>query len=57
MALGGFASVIGGMLGLGFFNLYDTPVPQALSPGGMGAAFAFAVLCTWIYRWGIRGLV
>lgn len=57
MALGGFASVIGGMLGVGIFNLYDSPVPQALSPGGMGAAFAFAALCTFIYRWGVRGLV
>lgn len=56
MALGAFASVIGGMLGVGIFHLYETP-PPAMSPGGMGAAFAFAALCTWIYRWGVRGLV
>ena len=54
MTLGAFASVIGGMLGVGIFHLYE---PLAISPGGMGAAFAFAVLCTYIYRWGVRGLV
>lgn len=54
MALGAFASVIGGMLGVGIFHLYE---PLALSVGGMGAAFAFAALCTFVYRWGVRGLV
>jgi len=54
MALGGFAGFIGGALGVGLFHLYE---PLSLSPGGMGAAFAFAALCTFIYRWGVRGLV
>ena len=31
MALGAFAAVIGGMLGVGIFHLYE---PMALSPGG-----------------------
>jgi len=52
MALGAFASVIGGMLGVGIFHLYE---PLALSAGGMGVAFGFAALMTFIYRWGIRG--
>ena len=52
--LGSFASCIGGMLGVGIFHLYD---PLAISPGGMGAAFVFAALMTFIYRWGVRGLV
>ena len=54
MALGGFAAVIGGMLGVGIFHLYDG---LALSPGGMATAFGFSELMTFIYRWGIRGLV
>ena len=49
-----FASVIGGMLGVGIFHLYE---PLAISPGGMGAAAVFAALMTFIYRWGVRGLV
>ena len=52
--LGAFAAVIGGMLGVGIFHLYE---PLAISPGGMAVGAGFAVLCTWIYRWGIRGLV
>jgi hypothetical protein len=52
MALGAFAAVIGGMLGVGIFHLYE---PLALSAGGMGAAFVFSALMTFIYRWGIRG--
>jgi hypothetical protein len=52
MALGAFAAVIGGMLGVGIFHLYE---PLALSLGGMGAAFVFSALMTFIYRWGIRG--
>ena len=54
LALGAFAAVIGGMLGVGIFHLYE---PLALSFGGMGSAFAFALLCTFLYRWGIRGMV
>ncbi len=52
--LGSFAACIGGMLGVGIFHLYE---PLAISPGGMGAAFVFAALMTFIYRWGVRGLV
>jgi len=52
MALGAFAAVIGGMLGVGIFHLYE---PLAISAGGMGAGFVFAVMMTFIYRWGIRG--
>ena len=51
--LGAFAAVIGGMLGVGILE-FDAPV--ALSPGGMAGAFALAVLLTWVYRWGIKGL-
>ncbi len=54
VVLGAFAAVIGGMLGVGIFHVYE---PLAISPGGMGAAAAFAVLMTFIYRWGVRGLV
>jgi hypothetical protein len=52
--LGSFAAVIGGMLGVGLFHLYE---PLAISPGGMAVAAGFAALMTWIYRWGIRGLI
>jgi hypothetical protein len=52
--LGGFAAVIGGMLGVGIFSFDD---PAALSAGGMAGAAVLAVLMTWIYRWGVRGLV
>lgn len=54
VALGAFAAVVGGMLGVGVFAFED---PLALSTGGMlGAAF-LAALFTGIYRWGIRGLI
>ena len=52
--LGSFAAVIGGMLGVGIFHLYE---PLAMSVGGMGGAAVFAVMMTFIYRWGIRRLV
>lgn len=52
--LGAFAAVIGGMLGVGIFHLYD---PLALSVGGMACAAAFATLMTFIYRWGLRTLI
>jgi hypothetical protein len=52
--LGAFAAVIGGMLGVGIFHLYE---PLAISAGGMGSAFVFAALMTFVYRWGVRGLV
>lgn len=54
LVLGAFASVIGGMLGVGIFHLYE---PLAISPGGMGSAAVFAALMTFVYRWGVRGLV
>jgi hypothetical protein len=54
MALGAFAAVIGGMLGVGTFHLYE---PLAISAGGMGGAAAFAGLMTFVYRWGLRGLI
>ena len=54
MALGGFASVIGGMLGVGTFHLYE---PLAISPGGMAGAAIFASLMTFVYRWGLRSLI
>ena len=31
--------------------------PLALSAGGMGGAATFAVVMSFIYRWGIRGLI
>jgi hypothetical protein len=52
--LGGFGAVVGGMLGVGIFHLWD---PVALSAGGMGGAVVLALISTWIYRWGIRGLI
>ena len=54
MLLGAFAAVIGGMLGVGIFHLFD---PLALSIGGMAGAVAFSVLMTFIYRWGLRTLI
>ena len=54
LALGAFAAVIGGMLGVGIFHLYE---PLAISAGGMGVAAGFAALMTFLYRWGVRGLV
>jgi hypothetical protein len=53
-ALGAFAAVIGGMLGVGIFHFYD---PLALSAGGMVSAAVFATLMTGIYRWGVRGMI
>ncbi len=52
--LGAFAGLVGGMLGVGLFHLWD---PRALSVGGMAGAIVLAALFTWIYRWGIRGLL
>ena len=52
--LGSFAAVLGGMLGVGIFHLYDG---LALSPGGMGGGAVFAAMMTFVYRWGIRGLI
>jgi len=52
--LGAFGAVIGGMLGVGTFHLFD---PMAISVGGMAGAAIFAVLMTFIYRWGLRTLI
>ena len=52
--LGAFAAVIGGMLGVGSFHLYE---PNAISVGGMAGAALFALLMTWVYRWGLRTLI
>jgi hypothetical protein len=52
--LGSFGAVVGGMLGVGLFHLWD---PLALSVGGMGGAIFLASLMTWIYRWGTRALI
>ena len=54
MVLGSFAAVIGGMLGVGVFHLYQ---PLAISPGGMAGGAAFSAMMTFVYRWGIRGLI
>lgn len=54
LVLGAFAAVIGGMLGVGIFAFED---PLALSLGGMAGATFLSVLFTFIYRWGIRGLI
>lgn len=54
MALGSFAAVIGGMLGVGIAHLHE---PLAISPGGMVGAAFFSVLMTFVYRWGLRTLI
>ncbi len=54
VVLGSFAAVIGGMLGVGTFHLYE---PLAISPGGMASAALFAALMTFLYRWGLRTLI
>jgi hypothetical protein len=54
MVLGAFGAVIGGMLGVGIFHLYE---PLALSAGGMGGALALSLLCAFLYRWGVRSMV
>ncbi len=54
VVIGAFGAVIGGMLGVGIFEFDD---PLALSTGGMAGAATFAVVMSFIYRWGIRGLI
>jgi uncharacterized membrane protein YeaQ/YmgE (transglycosylase-associated protein family) len=54
LVLGAFAAVIGGMLGVGTFHLYE---PLAISPGGMAGAAVFSVLMTWVYRWGLKTMI
>jgi hypothetical protein len=52
--LGAFAAVVGGMLGVGIFAFSD---PRALSLGGMAGAAFLAALFTFVYRWGVKGLI
>jgi hypothetical protein len=54
VVLGAFAAVVGGMLGVGIFAFGD---PRALSLGGLAGAVFLSLVFTFIYRWGIRGLV
>jgi hypothetical protein len=54
VVIGAFGAVVGGMLGVGLFEFDD---PLALSAGGMGGAATFAVVMSFIYRWGIRSLI
>jgi len=54
VVLGAFASVVGGMLGVGLFSFED---PRAMSMGGMAGAVFLAALFTFIYRWGVKGLI
>ncbi|MGW8266012.1 MAG: hypothetical protein ACWGSQ_06565 [Longimicrobiales bacterium] len=54
MVLGAFAAVVGGMLGVGVFAFEE---PLALSTGGMAGAVFLATLFTYVYRWGVRGLL
>jgi hypothetical protein len=53
-ALGAFAAVIGGMLGVGTLHLFE---PLAISAGGMIGAASFSLLMTFVYRWGLRTLI
>ena len=53
MVLGAFSACVGGMLGVGLFEFYE---PLAISAGGMGGAVFLAVLLTYVYRWGVKGL-
>ncbi len=48
---GSFGAVIGGMLGVGFFEFDGT---RALSPGGFAGALFLSSLLTWTYRWGCK---
>ena len=54
VVIGAFGAVVGGMLGVGLFEFDD---PLALSAGGIGGAATFAVVMSFIYRWGIRSLI
>jgi len=54
VVLGAFAGVIGGMLGVGIFTFPD---PVAISLGGMAGAAFLSLLFTFVYRWGVRGLI
>jgi fluoride ion exporter CrcB/FEX len=59
VVIGAFGAVIGGMLGVGIieFGILQVDEPLALSTGGMAGAATFAAFMSFIYRWGIRGLI
>ena len=60
VAIGVFGAVIGGMLGVGIFEFSADPGagdPIAWSTGGIAGAATFAAFMSFIYRWGIRGLI
>ncbi len=59
VVLGAFAAVIGGMLGVGIieFGILEVDEPLALSTGGMAGAATLAAFMSFLYRWGIRGLI
>ena len=61
MALGAFAAVVGGMLGVGIFSFRDRfhqwAAAAITSVGGMAGAVFLALLFTFVYRWGIRSLI
>ncbi len=59
VVLGAFAAVIGGMLGVGIveFGISKIDEPLAFSTGGMAGAAIFAAVMSFLYRWGIRGLI
>ena len=59
IVLGAFGAVIGGMLGVGIveFGIFQVDEPLALSTGGMAGAAILAAFMSFIYRWGIRGLI
>ena len=54
VVFGAFGAVVGGMLGVGFFQFGD---PRALSTGGMVGALFLSTLLTWTYRWGSKSVV
>jgi len=54
LTLGALAALVGGMLGVGIFAYRD---PTSLSFGGMAGAGALALLFTFLYRWGVKGLI
>ena len=59
VANGVFGAVSGGMLGVGIFEfgVLQRDDPIACSTGGIAGAATFAAFMSFIYRWGIRGLI
>ena len=53
-ALGSFAACIGGMLGVGHLPYVRAPGDQ---PGRHGRRLRLRRPLTFIYRWGVRGLI